>query len=147
MTARVAAIGLLVACASAAADLRGYDKLGPLDLGFGGHRECKRVESFVYSHWQQRKRGYVVFTIHTIEGEPTTEELYVEPGPSARWRVRGHSHSIYSDLRMVDDPQKQPDRHVTRDFDAVALEWMRDRGVKYLALKDASGKIVDSLCQ
>jgi hypothetical protein len=88
-----------------------------------------------------------VFTINSIEGEPTTEELYIEPSPSGRWRIRGHSHSIYSDRRMIDDPQKQPDRHVTRDFDAVAVERIHDRGVTYLALKDASGKIVDSLCQ
>ena len=141
----VAIIALIVP-ASVARDLSAYDKLGPLVSSKGPYvRDIEdKVQNFVWQHWKQHRRGYLVFTVHTLEGEPTTSHLFIEPARDGSWHVRGILYSMYSDRRFVDDPLKKPDRHVTTRFDAVSVEWVSDRG-RYMVLKDKAGKVVDSL--
>jgi hypothetical protein len=126
-------------------ELNGYDKLGPLEQKQGESPVpmLEQVRKFVWDHWKQQRRGHVVFTVYTKEGEPTTEYLFVEPNESGTWHVRGRLESTYSDRRMVNDPKKQPDRHVTKTFEAARLVRVGRGESSYLALKDASGKVVD----
>jgi hypothetical protein len=135
---------LIVLCLTttlrAFAQPQGYDALGPLDGDQNPMPVIERVRKFVVTHWQQHRRGYVEFTLYSKEGEPTKSRWYIEPDADGRWQVRGSSHSIFSDRRIVGDPHKQLDRHVSRSFVAVKVH----QGV-YLVLKDRSGKEVCSL--
>jgi len=137
----LALICALLPAAVAATELRSYDKLGPIDLGFWDRPNAfLQIQAFVGEHWKAHRRGYIVFTSSTIEGEPTTTQLFIEPKQSGQWHIRGISDSIYSDKRAVDDPQKQPNRHLTQKFDAVSVTCTE--GKPSLVLKDAAGKIV-----
>jgi hypothetical protein len=141
MHARLLVVLGIAATLSAFAESKGYDTLGPLDGDQNPMPVIERVTKFVVTHWQQHRRGYVEFTLYSKEGEPTTSRWYIEPSADGRWQIRGSSRSVYSDRRMVGDPRKQPDRHVSRSFVAVRVQ---AHGA-HLQLTDSSGKEVDSL--
>ncbi len=132
--------------ASAQRDLSKYDKLGPLVSSKGPYVKDieDKVQHFVWQHWKQHRPGYIVFTVHTLEGEPTTSHLFIEPARDGTWHIRGALYHVQSDRLFDNDPQKKPDKQVTTRFDAVSAEWVSDRG-RYIVLKDRSGKVVDSL--
>lgn len=73
-------------------DLSLYDKAGPFSLDVSASREVRRrteaqAREFLWDHWHHRKRGYLTFTDHSIEGEPSTSSFFIEPDEKGAWRV------------------------------------------------------------
>jgi hypothetical protein len=141
---------LVAGCSLTAAttpdDLSGYDTLGPLEQKAWESPVAieRQVRKFVWDHWNGKRRGYVAVTFYTKEGEPTTEFLWVEPAAAGSWHIRGKIESTYSDRLMVTDPNKQPDRHETRTFEAVRIVRVGKGVNAHLAFKDTSGETVGS---
>jgi len=127
-------------------DLSGYDELRPLEQKAWESPVAvqQQVRKFIWDHWSGKHRGYVTGTLHTKEGEPTTEFFWIDPASNGSWRIRGKVEHSYSDRRMVNDPKKQPDRQETSTFEAVRIVQVGKGRDAYLAFKDASGNVVGS---
>ena len=137
---------LLASATHAQEELSGYEKLGPIEQKpWESPVAVEQVRKFVWDHWNQKRRGYVVFTFHTKEGEPTTRYLFIEPSAIGTWHIRGRIESTRTDRRMANDPQKQPDTQELKVFEAVRVVRVGAGARSYLVLKEASGKVVDSL--
>ena len=105
----------------------------------------RQVQNFVWRHWNQRRRGYVVFTIRTLEGDVATTHLFIEPAKQGYWHVRGIVYGFYSDRFLRNNVPKRPDTHAVTKFEAVSVDWVFDHDRKFLALKGRSGKVIDPL--
>jgi hypothetical protein len=73
-------------------DLAHYDGGGTFDFNWGigpkAHERMRpKLREFLWEHWSQKRLGHVVAIFYTIEGDPTTHNLYIEPDESGRWRV------------------------------------------------------------
>ena len=73
-------------------DLARYANGGTFDFSWGlgpkALAEMKpKLREFLWEHWSQKRLGRVVATFYTIEGDPTTHHLYIEPDENGRWRV------------------------------------------------------------
>jgi hypothetical protein len=70
--------------------IAGYERYGHFCLDIQG--KPRNVEpdarAFLWSHWGARKRGVAILTLHSIEGEPSTMFMYVEPSSDGHWRLR-----------------------------------------------------------
>jgi hypothetical protein len=73
-------------------DLAGYNNGGSFDFSWGVMPEAheamrSKLRMFLWEHWSQKRLGRVVATFYTIEGDPTTHNLYIEPLPNGHWRI------------------------------------------------------------
>ena len=73
-------------------DLARYDDGGAFDLGWAGRPDADaqmrpKLREFLWEHWTQKRLAHVVGAFSTIEGDPTTYNLFVEPDRNQRWRV------------------------------------------------------------
>jgi hypothetical protein len=73
-------------------DLTHYDDGGAFDLVRPGRPYTNanmrpKLREFLWEHWTQKHLAHVVVTVYTIEGDPTTYNLFVEPDRDQRWRV------------------------------------------------------------
>lgn len=73
-------------------DVARYDNGGTFDFDWGlgpkAHERMRpKLRAFLWEHWSQKRLGHVVVILYTIEGDPTTHNLYIEPDESGRWRV------------------------------------------------------------
>ena len=73
-------------------DLSGYDEGGTFDFnwstGSDAHqRMSPQLRQFVWQHWHNKQRAHVLETFYSIEGDPTTYNLFIEPDTNGRWRV------------------------------------------------------------
>jgi hypothetical protein len=84
-------------------DLAGYDKVGvdythsqePVVLDRG-------LRNFVYDHWKQRRRAFILIRSLTAEGRDMvdmTKQLFIEPGKDRSWCVHGAVEAAVSELR------------------------------------------------
>jgi hypothetical protein len=73
-------------------DLARYDNGGTFDFSWDlmpeAHERTKpKLRMFLWEHWSQKRLGRVVAIFYTIEGDPTTVNLYIEPDANGHWRV------------------------------------------------------------
>jgi hypothetical protein len=73
-------------------DLSRYDDGGTFDFNWGvgpqAHERMRpKLREFLWEHWSQKRLGRVVATFYSIEGDPATYHLYIEPGEDGRWHV------------------------------------------------------------
>jgi hypothetical protein len=78
--------------AQAPRDMARYDDGGAFDFrwdaGLKAHALMNgKLRDFLWEHWTQKRLAHVVVTLYTIEGDPTTYNLFIEPDGSQRWRV------------------------------------------------------------
>lgn len=59
-----------------------------------------QARSFLWEHWQNRKRAYLVFTQSSVD-HTGTSHLFVEPDDSGRWRVYGRQVDRHE---IIDEP-------------------------------------------
>jgi hypothetical protein len=145
-------------------DLAQYDKGGVFDFPLYPtsdaerkkyDRDNARLRQFVWSHWTQRRRGYVQVVHHGVEGQSFVADHYIEPDSGGRWSM---SWGGYEAARIYTIEPIQP----RSDFPASRwrFEWMGHTagfwkpgkrlpqpisgdGTKYmLQLKDRKGVIV-----
>jgi hypothetical protein len=69
-----------------------YENGGTFDFSWDvmpeAHERMKlKLRMFLWEHWSQKRLGRVVAIFYTIEGDPTTVNLYIEPDGNGRWRV------------------------------------------------------------
>lgn len=73
-------------------NLARYDDGGSFDFNWGlgpkAHERMRpKLRKFIWEHWSQKRLGHVIVTFYTIEGDPTTHNLYIEPDESGQWRI------------------------------------------------------------
>jgi hypothetical protein len=73
-------------------DMTHYDDGGVFDFSWGAGPEVHaqmmpKLRRFLWEHWTQKRLAHVVVTLYTLEGDPTTYNLFVEPDRDQRWRV------------------------------------------------------------
>lgn len=93
-------------------DLSTYDKAGPYALKLSLAARTRNsmlsaLREFIWDHWHNRKRGHVVTTFYSKEGEPITYSFFIEPDEKGSWHVtveidrlltgRGGSKKKYSE--------------------------------------------------
>ncbi len=125
----ITGLALVLATTAGAIESREYDKLGPLKAPpLAVEDLLRQVRGFISSHWEQRRRGQVVYTLHAPKDEPITGTIYIERSPGGTWHIRGQSH-IVSSGRLI------------HSFDAVSFRYWGP----YLYFHDKSGKNVGML--
>jgi hypothetical protein len=73
-------------------DLTKYDNGGAFDFRWSvtpdAHkRMASTVRDFIWQHWTNKHLGHVARTVYTIEGDPTTYHLFIEPDANQTWHV------------------------------------------------------------
>src|SRR5690348_9456350 len=101
-----------------------------------------QVRQFIIEPWTQRRRAYLCFNAPSIEGEPSTTKLYIEPLPSGKWHIRGIVHHTNSARTL--HPKDAP-REETHEYEATDVQWRRhELGQRYLVLLDCSGEVINT---
>ena len=102
-------------------------------------KPLEKARRFVWQHWKQRKRGYVI--VARVSPEAVWEtHLFIEPGPDGRWRVAERRMPM---LREPIDPE-----HYWLG-DLIEIKWNRATaederdgmkpGIMYLRLSNSVG--------
>jgi hypothetical protein len=127
-------------------DLSGYDKaVADYTHSFQPSFVQGDLENFVWTHWKQRRRGFVLVKLVTPQGKDManiTEELFIEPANKDSWCIHGSVQIELTELRWAPASQRKPARHVTAQFEGASLEW--GGTYRHLILKDKMGNVIDS---
>ena len=72
-------------------DLSRYERLMLADPGRRLMSETQTAilaqsRSFLWSHWEQKKRAYLVLTLSSVDAT-STSHVFIEPDNSGRWRI------------------------------------------------------------
>jgi len=118
----------LIAVASSAHDLRGYDQLRLQSPPLKKEALLRRVRRFIDSHWTQHRRGYVTYTMRSRDDEPITGSGYVQPSPDGGCHIRFESRDTASG-------------RLEHTFDAISFRYWGP----YMYFHDKSGKNVGAL--
>ena len=95
----------------------------------------KKVRDFIWRHWTEKKRGYVILNCPGTDTTITTH-YFIEPNEAGAWRIVRSSISQTSDDRIV--PREDNIDLVERVENQTDEDWT-------LLLKTASGEIVEKL--
>lgn len=71
-------------------DLSLYDQAGPYDAQGGldeYHKMKSEVRAFIWSRWREKRRGRVIVTLYTREGDPSINTFFIEPNAHGQWQV------------------------------------------------------------
>ncbi len=68
-----------------------YDRVelknpGPMAGGVAQNNVIARARVFLWEHWRDRKRGYLIITLSSVDAT-STSHVFVEPDDMGRWRV------------------------------------------------------------
>jgi hypothetical protein len=96
-------------------DLTHYDDGGAFDLGWAGRPDADakmrpKLRDFLWEHWTQKHLAHVVVTFYTIEGDPMTYNLFVEPDRDRRWRVVAEYESECCWYYAMEKPKRKRKR-------------------------------------
>lgn len=118
-----------------------YEKLGPLChelIHYGAEQDIeRRVKDFIWQHWKEKRRGFVIVTFHSIEGEPSTSFMFIEPDAEGRWHV-----DTKIERRLFDWNIRQP-RRQTNGYTAHSVKRVpgnEGRPIYQLVFMDERGK-------
>ena len=128
-------------------DLTGYDKAVADYIHSSQPFVVTRdLQHFVWIHWTQHRRAYVMVRSSTAEGQEMinmTKLLFIEPRRDGSWCIHGEIQSEVSPLRWMPASQKKTPKAVTRQYEAVSVE--KVGGDQHLVLKDKTGSAVDTI--
>jgi hypothetical protein len=145
--AMAGAIFPIIAAPTRQRDLTGYDKaVADYTNSSQPFVVTRDLQDFVWIHWKQHRRAYVVVRSLTAEGKEMvnmTKRLFIEPGKDGSWCVHGEVQSEVAPLRWMPASQRKTPQAVTRQFEAVSIE--KAGGDQHLVLKDKSGNVVDTI--
>jgi hypothetical protein len=145
----VAFLGLAVTSGGSARqrDLTGYEKAVADFIHSAAPAVVLRdLQDFVWTHWKQRRRGYVLIRSVTAEGQEMvnmTKQLFIESLKDGSWCVHGEIQAAVAPLRWMPASQRKPPKSVVRHFEAVSVE--KVGGDQHLVLKDKNGNVVDTI--
>jgi hypothetical protein len=96
-------------------DLTHYDNGGVFDFSWGDGPEAHahmmpKLRRFLWEHWTQNRLAHVVVILYTIEGDPTTYNLFVEPERDQRWRVVAEYESECCWFYAMEKPKRKRKR-------------------------------------
>jgi hypothetical protein len=100
-------------------DMARYDDGGAFDFrwdpGPKAHDQMKlKLRGFLWEHWTQKHLAHVVVTLYSIEGDPTTYNLYIEPDRDQRWQVVAEYESECCWFYAMEKPKRKRKRK--KDF-------------------------------
>lgn len=142
------AAAVVVGGATHQRDLTGYDKAVADFIHDPPGVVNPSLQDFVWLHWKQHRRGYVLIRYRTAEGKDIVnaiKQLFIEPLKDGTWTVRGDIEGETEPLRWAPASQRKPPSRFTRNFEAVSVE--RVGADQHVILKDKAGNVVDSLAQ
>jgi hypothetical protein len=87
-------------------DLTRYDDGG----AFEEYRMMPKLRCFLWEHWTQKRLAHVVVTLYSIEGDPTTYNLFIEPDRDQRWRVVAEYESECCWVYEMEKPKRKRER-------------------------------------
>ncbi len=101
-------------------DTGSHDRLGPISVN-SVQREARdatygAMREFLWEHYLAHRRGEVVVTTHSIEGDPCTAWYWVEPDAAGTWRI----HYELEGERLRAGPHDEP--HWSAQGDAYVLQ-------------------------
>ena len=126
-------------------NLSRYDKLGPftVPLGASPHSVKGKVRDFIWQHWQQHRRGYAVVTFHSIEGEPSTSHMFIEPNRDGVWHLSVRIERKLIDRRGWSNPELRGKLiPQTNSYEVFAIERLMDGNSYRLRFRDKDGTVM-----
>ena len=96
-------------------DLTRYDDGGVFDFSWGARLEAHaqmrpKLRRFLWEHWTQKRLAHLVVILYSIEGDPTTYNLFVEPDRDQRWRVVAEYESECCWFNSMEKPKRKRKR-------------------------------------
>lgn len=92
-----------------------YERLGPLCrelVSFGPVQDVEQqLKDFIWRHWKEKRRGFVIATFYSIEGHPSTSFTFIEPSAEGRWRIDTKIERKLFDLKTR-QPRRQTNGYV-----------------------------------
>ena len=131
-----------------------YEFGGPLGCKTPLLRESPRCQSslrkardFIWNHWREKKRGYVVVTI-TSPDASSYVHMFIEPDDAGTWRVLWRWENIYCVSCPRDTPGTMYQSAEMRSIEQrrateIDIDW--PVGTPYLVFLDAYGNEVERL--
>lgn len=90
---------------AAGRNLKLYDDGGTFSSKVSDHGTIPRIgelRDFLWSHWSQKKRGYVRLEFSDVDGDATTiTHIFLEPTDSGKWHVATLQFVHWSDAGGV----------------------------------------------
>ena len=131
-------------------DLTKYENGGAFDFRWSVTGEARRkmaseLRDFVWRQWTEKRLGYVVATYYTIEGDPTTYNLFVEPDANQRWHVVAKYESECCWNYGLEKPPRPRKRETgVAQYDIVErIATPRERGAYTLRLRKTGARASD----
>jgi hypothetical protein len=121
-------------------NLEEYEKLGPLChelLDSPDANVESKVEGFIWHHWKEQRRGFVVATVHSLEALPTTFFIFIEPDIKGKWRVDWHTERILFDGMR--------DHGGFTAYSVRCIPEDENHPIDRLKLKDKRGKLIGTI--
>ncbi len=129
---------------------------------FGGRQGCgivlvseaarceasiRRARAFIWRHWQEKKRGYVIVKMASVDAE-SDAHIFVEPDESGAWHVVWKWERIFA-ASMSEDVSGRvdeiPDIRSIERRRATERDYEYEPGTSYLLFLGRDGEEVHSL--
>src|ERR1700722_6225111 len=127
-SALVAFVGVAIISGSPARkrDLTGYEKAVADFINSAAPAVVLRdLQDFVWTHWTQRRRGYVLVRSVTADGQEMvnmTKQLFIEALKDGFLCVHGEIQAEVAPLKWMPASRRKPPKSVVRQFEAVSVE-------------------------
>lgn len=106
----------------------------------------KRARTFIWEHWQEKKRGYVIVRMASVDAE-SDAHIFVEPDDNGAWHVVWKWERIFAAL--IKDVSGRideiPDIRSVERRHATDKDYMYKAGTSYLLFLGKDGEEVQSL--
>lgn len=127
-------------------DMSLYDDGGHFDdPGFYPKKDEKEVEAsvkaardFIWSHWQQKKRGYLVIFRSSIDAG-SDAHIFIEPDRHGNWQISAYWERQYGVASCHGDVDKIPPIRSVKRVRAADENWQADPRLIYLKMTDIKG--------
>lgn len=123
-------------------DLSLYDQAGPFALSRELAPTARRavlsqIRSFLWDHWQQRRRGYLTMSTPDAIGRSIASRFYVEPAENGNWCIRLETAGKVETFRVVEQVEVPEDGPPI--LNAAPGQRGRGSGSTGLHLKESAG--------
>ena len=109
-------------------DLSLYEKAGRYDLKLSLSDEAQNqmgaeIRDFLWRHWKEQRRGYLSANVYTMEGDPRTVNLYIEPDGKNHWNIVAEYVGIdYPPKGVKERPKRWKDTEVYRIIERYKMD-------------------------
>ena len=98
----------------------------------------KFARDFIWSHWQQKKRGYLVIFKSSIDAGSDIH-VFIEPDQNSRWQITSYAERIYGNASCYGEVDKMPPIRSVKRVRAADENWQADPRLMYLKMTDLDG--------